>query len=305
VRGQGANGGAFAQSITMNGTGFTPGALADFGAGVTVKFTTFVDATHLTAHIVVASDAQLGTRSVTVSLPDGRSSVCAACFTVVAGPHVSDIAPNGIGPGAQRTVTVTGDNFTATSKVTVPASGVAVTSVTLVDANHLSVGLSTALAAPAGSRDLIVTNVADAGSTSCSGCFSVTPGPVVTDVSPDRTVNVANADGGRGSCATCFAVNAAPTVTGITPSTLGRGTSTAVTTTGTNFVDGATVSMRTGVTVTDVVAVDANTITATATVSASTGIRAVYGSSVALPFGFIGDHSPFPSFARAAPCGAV
>jgi hypothetical protein len=39
TRGQGANGGAFGQSITITGTGFTPGALTSFGAGVTVKFT--------------------------------------------------------------------------------------------------------------------------------------------------------------------------------------------------------------------------------------------------------------------------
>jgi hypothetical protein len=327
-RGQGANGGAFGQSITITGTGFAPGTLADFGPGVTVKFTTFVDATKLIAHVVVGSDAEIGTRTVTMMLPDGRMTECADCFTVTASPQVTSVSPNEIGPGAQRTVTVTGANFTSNIKVTVPASGVAVTSVTVVDENHLSVGLSTAFAAAPGPRDMIITNLGDAGSFTCSGCFLVTPAPIVSELSLDqlgggaqatvtvtgsnfddgakvsfagtgvavvtqqrvddghivatlsiagaatpgaRTVSVVNSDGGRGSCASCFTVNAAPTVTSITPSTLSRGTGTQVTITGTNFVPGATVSLSTGVTLTDVTVVDANTITATATVSPTTG----------------------------------
>ena len=328
TRGQGANGGAFGQSVTIAGTGFTPGALTSFGAGVTVKFTTVVDASTLIAHVVVAGNADPGARDVTVSLTDGRSIACAACFTVVPGPQVTDVSPNQIGPGAQRTITVTGANFAPGVKVTVPASGVAVTSVTVLDAGHLSVGLSTAGAAAPGPRDLVITNPADAGSTTCTGCFSVSAGPVVGEVSPavlgggalttvtvtganfsegarvsfagtgvavvsqnrvdentivatlsvagaaaagDRTVTVINADGGKGYSTTAFAVSAAPTVTGITPSVVNRGGSAQVTITGTNFVPGATVSLSTGVTLTDVQVVDANTITATVSVAATTG----------------------------------
>jgi hypothetical protein len=210
----------------------------------------------------------------------------------------------------------------------VPASGVAVTSVTVVDEQHLSVALSTAFAAAAGPRDLIVSNPGDAGSVTCAGCLTVTAGPVVTDVTPSvlgggaqttlrvtgsnftdgawlsfagtgvavlsqnrvdagtimatvsiagaatpgaRTVSVVNGDGGRGSTGTAFAVNAAPTVTGISPATLARGGSAQVTITGTNFVPGATVSLSTGVTVSDVQVVDANTITATVVVAGTTG----------------------------------
>jgi hypothetical protein len=327
-RGAGANGGAWGQSVTVTGTGFTAGALADFGPGVTVKFTTFTDAGHLIAHVVVAPDAEVGTRSVTVTLTDGRTATCAGCFTVTPGPSVSDVSPNQIGPGAQRTVTVTGANFAPGVKVTVPASGVAVTSVTVVDSTTLSVGLSTAGVAAPGPRDLIITNPGDAGSTTCGGCFTVTDAPVVTAMSPavlgggaqttvtvtganlvagarlsvagagvavltqswvdagqltatlsvagaamagGRTITVINPDGGKGSCATCFAVASAPTVTGLTPATFARGSSTAVTITGTGFQAGAAVSLSTGVTVRDVVVVDQATITATMAVSATTG----------------------------------
>jgi hypothetical protein len=328
VRGQGANGGAFGQSITLTGTGFTAGALSDFGPGVTVKFTTVVDAAHLVAHIAVAGDAATGTRTVSVTLADGRSASCAACFTVTPGPKVLAVTPSAIGPGAQRTVTLTGTQFAADAKVTVPASGVAVTSVTRLDAEHLSVALSTAGAAAPGPRDLIVTNPGTAGTTTCTGCIEVTAGPVVEAVTPsvlgggaqttvtvtganfsagarlsfagtgvavlaqsrtdantitatlsvagaavagDRTVSVINADGGKGTSATAFAVSAAPTVTGITPGTVARGGTAQVTITGTNFAPGASVSLSTGVTVSDVVVVDATTITATVSVAAVTG----------------------------------
>jgi hypothetical protein len=327
-RGQGANGGAFGQSVTVTGTGFTAGALADFGPGVTVKFTTYTDASHLIAHVVVAAGAEVGTRSVAVTVADGRSATCADCFTVTPGPSVTDVSPNQIGPGAQRTVTVTGANFAPGVKVTVSAGGVAVTSVTVVNSTTLSVGLSTAGVAAPGPRDLIITNPADAGSTTCGGCFSVTDAPVVTEVSPavlgggaqttvtvtganfvagarlsvagagvavltqswvdaahltatlsvagtatagGRTVTVINPDGGKGACATCFAVASAPTVTGLTPATFARGSTTAVTITGTNFQSGAAVSLSTGLSVQGVVVVDAATITATVAVSATTG----------------------------------
>jgi hypothetical protein len=237
-------------------------------------------------------------------------------------------SPIEIGPGAQRTVILSGANFQAGVKVTVPATGVAVTSVNRIDATAISVGLSTAFAASAGARDMVITNVSDGGSTVCSGCLVVTAGPVVSEISPSvlgggalttvtvtganfdsgarlsiagtgvavvsqtrlddtqlvatlsiagaataggRVISVVNGDGGRGSCATCFAVSAAPAVTGITPAALVRGATAQVTITGTNFAPGATVGLSTGVTVSDVTVVDGSTITATVSVSATTG----------------------------------
>jgi hypothetical protein len=207
-RGQGANGGAWGQSITVAGDGFASGSEVDFGPGITTKFTTFVDAGHLVAHIVVAGDATIGGRDVTVTNPTGASAACAGCFTVNAGPSLASVSPSSIGAGGVRTVTMTGANFDASTRVTIPGTGVAVTSVTLVDATHLSVGISTAAAAAAGPRDVVVTN-ADAGSGTCGGCLSVTP---------------------------------PPTVTSMTPSTLGPGAVRTVTVNGANFASGVKVS---------------------------------------------------------------
>jgi hypothetical protein len=81
---------------------------------------------------------------------------------------------------------------------------VAVTSANRIDAAAISLGLSTAFAATAGARDIVVTNLSDGGSTVCSGCLVVTAGPTVAEVSPSvlcggATVTGANFDGG-GPC---------------------------------------------------------------------------------------------------------
>jgi hypothetical protein len=132
---------------------------------------------------------------------------------------------------------VTGANFSEGARVSFAGAGVGVLAQSRVDENTIVATLSVAGAAVAG----------------------------------DRTVTVINADGGKGASATAFAVSGAPTVTGITPNVVSRGGSAQVTITGANFVPGATVSLSTGVTLTDVEVVDANTITATVSVAAGTG----------------------------------
>jgi hypothetical protein len=156
---------------------------------------------------------------------------------VTAAPVITDVTPSALGGGAQTTVRVTGSNFTDGAWLSFAGTGVAIVSQNRVDAGT------------------IVATVSVAG--------AATPGA--------RTVSVVNGDAGRGSTGTAFAVTAAPTVTGISPATLARGATAPVTITGTNFAPGATVSLSTGVTVSDVQVVDATTITATVTVAATTG----------------------------------
>jgi Invasin, domain 3/IPT/TIG domain len=243
-RGQGANGGAYGQSITVLGSGFVAGTSADFGPGVTTKFTTFVDGGKLTAHIVVAEDAAVGTRNVTVTIPGGGTATLADGFTVNAGPKLVSVSPSAMPAGSVKTVTLTGANFSASTKVTFPGNGVAVTSVALVDAEHLTVGLSSASGAAVGPRDVLVTN-ADAGSGVCTGCISVT---------------------------------ATPKVTGMNPSVLGPGAQRTVSLTGENFVSGAKVAFAgSGVAATQVTYVSANQLDVTVSVasSAPAGARTV------------------------------
>lgn len=84
-RGQGAS----HQPITITGTGFVSGATADFGAGITVHSATYSSPTSLSADISVAGGAALGSRTVTVTNPDGGVGSCAGCFTVTPAELVS------------------------------------------------------------------------------------------------------------------------------------------------------------------------------------------------------------------------
>lgn len=240
--GQGADGGPWHQTVVINGTNFVNGAVPDFGPGITVSFTTFVDSTQLKPHIIVGGSATTGPRNVTVTNPDTGAAVCASCFTVNPGPVVTTVTPNVRGAAWAGTVTVTGSNFQPGIKLNF-GSSVGVTSLTRIDSNTLTVGLSIASAAAPGARNVVATNL-DAGSSSCSGCFTVTARP---------TVDVA------------------------TPGSAARGSSALpVTITGANFATGATVAINNGgVTISNVVVVDANTITLKVTIStgAVTGLR--------------------------------
>jgi hypothetical protein len=90
------------------------------------------------------------------------------------------------------------------------------------------------------------------------------------------TVTVGNpTGGGSGSCAGCLSVIAAPTITGVSPSSVAKGSSNAVTVTGTGFATGATLSGPKGVTYSGLTVVSATKITATMKVSgtAPTGLN--------------------------------
>jgi hypothetical protein len=335
-RGQGANGGAYGQSIIVNGAGFTAGTTASFGAGVTTKFTTFNDATKLTAHIVVAENAEVGTRDVTVTLPGGVAASLDNGFTVNAGPSVSSISPNSIAPGTVKTITVHGANFDAATKVSFPGTGVGVTKTTLVSSSLLSVEISTAKAATAGPRDLVVTNPADQGRGTAVGALTVTgAGMSLTGMDPSvlgpgalrmvtlsgsgfvngakvsfagagaapysvvyadatqlnvlvsvagnatpgpRKVTVTNPDGTKVASESVFSISEGPMITeAVNPARVARGTTQTITVTGTGFQPGASLAISSWVLVSDVTVVDANTITATMTVPATTakGMRGV------------------------------
>ena len=65
---------------------FGSGTSASFGAGITVEQTTTLSSTELTATVVIAEDAALGARDVTVANPSGESATCPAVFVVTLPP---------------------------------------------------------------------------------------------------------------------------------------------------------------------------------------------------------------------------
>ncbi|MBV9292184.1 MAG: IPT/TIG domain-containing protein, partial [Frankiales bacterium] len=154
--------------------------------------------------ITATSPAGSGTVDVTVTTPGGTSATSNGDqFTYDAQPAVSGVSPNA-GPTAGGTVvTITGSNFTADA--TVKFGGTLSGSVAFNSSTQLTA------TAPAGSGTVHVT-VSNPGGTSGT------------------------------SSADQFTYNGVPTVTGVSPSAGPTAGGTVVTITGTNFVNGATVS---------------------------------------------------------------
>jgi hypothetical protein len=73
-----------AVAVTVGGSNVVSGATCSFGAGITVTSCAFVSANQLTANVSIATSATVGTRTVTVTNPDGQSGSVANGFTVTA-----------------------------------------------------------------------------------------------------------------------------------------------------------------------------------------------------------------------------
>ena len=164
------------------------------------------------------------------------SAIGSATVTVTAPsqPVLSSIAPGSGNQGASVAVTLTGSNFAAGATLAIGGTGVSASNVMVVSATKITATFVIA-------------------ATAATGAHSV-------------TVNGA-------SGAVNFTVNAPtskPTLTSISPNAAGRGATVNVTLTGTKFSSPATVSVQgSAITVSNVVVVNATTITATFRVSSS------------------------------------
>lgn len=156
-------------AVTINGTGFQPGATVFIGgtaaAGVTVVSGTSITAT-TPAHAT-------GAVNVVVANPDGQSDTLANAYTYVTlSPAVNAIAPSA-GPASGGTVvTIVGANFLPGAAVSfggTPATGVTVTSNTSISA--------TTPAHVAGTVNVVVANTSGQSGTLANG-FTYNPGGV-------------------------------------------------------------------------------------------------------------------------------
>lgn len=165
--------GAQQVQVKVNGSGFVNGALVTFsGSGVTGSVTA-TSASVITLSVNVANGAATGTRDVTVVQPDGGRTVCAACFTVNAGPRIDSVSPSTIKHGTSSTVTILGANFVKNANVSVSGSQVNVGKVTWVSATKMTAVLNANKNAPLGVRSVSVTNP-DSGVGTLANCLTVT-----------------------------------------------------------------------------------------------------------------------------------
>ena len=195
-------------AVTLTGTNFIVGAttVTVAGGGVTVTTVTVGSSTSLTANFVIDPTAAPGGRAVTVTTAGGTSGRANLHRRSPVAPTLTSVAPNQGTQGTTVAVTLTGTNFVVgATTVAVSGAGVTVTGVT--------VGSSTSLTA-----NFVLDGTAALGA---------------------RTVTVTTACGTSGP--QTFTVNLpVPTLTTVAPSQGMRGTTVAVTLTGTNFVVGAT-----------------------------------------------------------------
>jgi len=199
------------ENVTVKGTGFTSGASASFGSGITVNSTTFKSSTELTANITIESGAATGARTVTVTNPDAGVGSLASAFTVNGAPTVTSTSPSSRGQGAtSQEVAVKGTNFESGANASF-GPGITVNSTTFKSSSELTANITIESGASTGARTVTVTNP-DATTASLSSGFTVNPGPTITSPTKASPINP------------------------------GRGGTTTFTMAGTNFVSGLTVT---------------------------------------------------------------
>jgi Quinohemoprotein amine dehydrogenase, alpha subunit domain III len=189
-----ANQGQTVTGIIITGTGFTGAKGVSFGGGIDVTSFSVDSDTQITANIVIANRAFVGTRFVGVGTPAGRGTLAAGFSVTSDAPTVTGVNPNAGNQGATLTgVTLTGTNFTNTTKVSF-GGGINVTGFTVVSDTEITADITIANRAFVGTRFVTVVNESDHGTLSAG--FSVTKdAPTVTTVNPSTGVQGATLTG--------------------------------------------------------------------------------------------------------------
>ncbi len=226
--------------VTLTGTNLAGGSVNVSGGGITVgAVSVSADGTTLTTTFTIAADATAPRTARAVSVTTSGGTTGTVTFTVSL-PTLASIAPASGMRGTAVPVTLTG---------TLLSGGTVVVSGTGVTASGTTVS---------------------ADGTTVSTTLTITTGAGATA----RNVTVTTPNGGGTSNAVTFTVQR-PTLATVSPNTGARGTSVAVTLTGTNLAGatGVTVSGL-GVSVSNFAAVNDTTVTATFTMTAGAGLTA-------------------------------
>ena len=219
--------GSAAFSLSVAGTGFVSSSIVQFDG--TARPTTFVASTGLNATISAADVASLGTHTITVVNPAPGGGITAGQILTVTtpppAPTLTSISPTSLAaatPGA--TVTVTGTNFIGTSYVQFDG---AARPTSYTSATQLSVTLSAADLAAAGTHTLTVATAAPGGGVSAGVSLQVI-GPLLaasaTQASPGAavTATLTNGTGNAGDWLS-LAVVGAPDSSNVTWTYVGGG----------------------------------------------------------------------------------
>jgi hypothetical protein len=165
-----------------------------FGGGIDVTSFSVDSDTQITANIIIANRAFVGTRFVGVATPSGRGTLPAGFSVISDEPTVTGVNPATGNQGATLTgVTLTGTNFTNTTKVSF-GGGINVTGFTVVSDTQITADITIANRAFVGTRFVTVVN--ESGHGTMSAGFSVTKfAPIVNSVNPSTGVQGATLTG--------------------------------------------------------------------------------------------------------------
>ncbi len=226
-------------NVTVTGTNFTGATAISFGSGITVNSLNVDSSTQITANITIDATATTGARNVSVTTPEGTSTLVDG-FSIPL--TITSIAPNNGKQGETLNVNITGSNFTGVTATSF-GTGITVNSFIVDSSTQITANITIDAAATTGARNVSVT-------------------------SPGGTVALADS----------FTVKQAPpTITSVNPNSGKQGETLNITITGTNFTGATAVSFDAGITVNSFTVDSSTQITASITIdaAATTGARDV------------------------------
>jgi len=178
------NAGGAAFTLSVVGSNFVSTSVVK--VGTTSKLTTFVDSSHLTAPITATDIKTPGSLSITVLNPNNQVSQAAPLTVTDANlPTITLLSPSSVTQGAAGfTMTITGTNFVANTKVNVGTA--TPRNATIVDSTHLTVSIFNSDITTAGPIAITVTTPGTTGGTSNALNLTVVSktAPTVTSMTP-------------------------------------------------------------------------------------------------------------------------
>ncbi len=171
-------------NVTLTGSNLTTTTAIQFGPGIAVNSFTALSADQMAVNITLNTDAAAGTRDVSVTTASGNFTLAGSFVVNPAIPGITSISPNQSNQEKTLDITIEGTNLTGASAVKL-GTGVVVNHFNVLSANQLTVNISLASDATAGTRDVSITT--PGGSFTLANSFTVNQAlPVITSISPDQ-----------------------------------------------------------------------------------------------------------------------
>jgi MYXO-CTERM domain-containing protein len=160
-----ATAGTSGVEVVVTASPLSDEATLSLGEGVTVSVTG-VEGDRLTATIDLDLLATPGPRDVTVTNPSSDPGVLAGGFEILAlpAPTLMSVTPNELEPGAELTLTVSGNGFLEGAQADL-GGGITIDHADVVDATRMLLTISVSNDAAPGSRPLTVSNPGSAAAT--------------------------------------------------------------------------------------------------------------------------------------------